>query len=278
MQNSQRRILKTNLRRKSDAETLNITSINFSFSLPVTINNMHSDTIVSNEGKRLGKKLVLFDVDYTLLNSTAAHWIAYKMAFRKVYSVELPQDFPHWDGYTDLQIIYAFMKEYRLGRDELKAREIIRVMVEEFMKQDLSKSYLLSGVEELLSELKKDNDVIIGLVTGNIEDIAYAKLKHLRIEEYFVLGGFGETSDVRADLVYDAIRKAEKDYGKIDKRNIFIVGDTHNDIKAARDAGVKVIAVATGYADIKELKKHDPDYLFNDLTDTKKVIDVIQNG
>jgi len=239
---------------------------------------MHSDKTISGEGKRLGKTLVLFDVDHTLLSSSSAHWMAYKMAFKKVYDIELPQDFPSWQGYTDLQIIYSFMKEYELGRDELKAQEIIRVMVEEFMRQDLSKSYLLSGVEELLSELKKDDDIIIGLVTGNVEDIAYAKLKHLRIEEYFVLGGFGGISDVRADLVHDAIRKAEHNYGKIDKRNIFIVGDTHNDIKAARDASVRVIAVATGHVSIDELKRHNPDYLFNNLTDTKKIIDVIKNG
>jgi phosphoglycolate phosphatase-like HAD superfamily hydrolase len=223
------------------------------------------------------KKLVLFDVDHTLLVCVNAHWTAYTEAFKKVYDVKLPTDFPPWHGYTDLQIIYSLMDMLKLPIDESKAQKIMQVMVEVFLKQDLSDSRLLVGVEDILVELKTHKNIIIGLVTGNIEAIAYAKLKHLKIDEYFVLGGFGNISAIRSDLVKDAIRKAEEKFGKIDKKDVFVIGDTIGDIAAARGAGTKVISVCTGDQTMEILNSKNPDYLFKNLSDTKKVLEVIKN-
>ena len=223
-------------------------------------------------------KLVLFDVDHTLMVDNDAHWIAYMDAFKKVYDVKLPKEFPPWHGYTDLQIIYSLMDMYKLPRDESKALEIVHAIVESFLMQNLSGSKLLVGVEEVLIELKNHHDVIIGLVTGNIEAVAYAKLRHLRIDEYFILGGFGGTSAIRYELVLDAMKKAEDRFGKIDKSNVFVVGDTSGDIAAARGAGSKVVSVCTGFESMEILKSKNPDYILEDLSDTKKFIEVRQNG
>ena len=230
-----------------------------------------------NMEKDKRKKLVLFDIDNTLLVGNRAHWTAYQNAFKKVFDVILPEDFPPWSGYTELKIIYSLMDMYHIERDEEKANEIVGVMIDEFLKQDQTGTRILPGVERLLYELKDDEDMIIGLVTGNIEDIAYSKLKHLKIDEYFVLGGFGEISEIRSDLVHDAIRKAEGRFGKIDKKDVFIIGDTIHDIRAAKEAGVKVIAVATGHQNLSELKGYDPDFLFESLDD-EKVLEVIKHG
>lgn len=224
------------------------------------------------------KKLVLFDVDHTLMIDNGAHWNAYKDAFKKVYDIILPDDFPSWYGYTDLQIIYSLMDMYKLPRDESKALEIMQEMVESFLKQDLSGSKLLVGVQDVLIELKNHDDVIIGLVTGNIEAIACAKLKHLRIDEYFALGGFGGVSAIRHELVLEAIKKAEEKFGKIDKRDVFVVGDTTMDIAAARNSGTRIISVCTGHEPIDLLKSRNPDYIFKDLSNIKRFIEVIQHG
>ena len=221
------------------------------------------------------KKLVLFDIDHTILDIGDTHKAAFAYAFKEVLGLEL--DYSIWKvhGYTDLQIIDEFMDRYGHKKDPEIISRIIATMIDYFAKQDISHTILLPGAIELIKELKKEENIILGLVTGNVEEIAYTKLKHLGIDEYFVLGGFGHISIVRADLVTDAIKKAEKDYGKIEKEDTIIIGDTIHDIKAAKDSGVKVIAVATGSYAFDELSDLDPDHLFHDLKDTIKIKEAI---
>ncbi|MCK5282813.1 MAG: HAD family hydrolase [Nanoarchaeota archaeon] len=225
----------------------------------------------------MSKKLVLFDVDHTLLDAGNSHKDAFVKAFKEVLNLDF--DYSGWKfgGFTDLQIIHELMDRNNIERDPRKISRIIEVMVDEFKRENLEHAYLLEGAIEILKKLKTEKDVIIGLVTGNIEEIAYTKLKHLNIDEYFVLGGFGHKSTIRSELIRMAIYEAEKKIGKIEESDVFIIGDTINDIKAARDAGVKVIAVATGMFGFEELNEKNPDYLFTDLKNTDKVIDVIKN-
>ena len=224
----------------------------------------------------MGKKLVLFDIDHTLLDVGDTHKAAFAHAFKRVLGLDL--DYSTWKvhGYTDLQIIEEFMDKFGIEKDSEKIREIIKVMIDYFERQDISHSFLLDGALELVTELKKNDEVILGLVTGNIEEIAYIKLKHLDMDEYFVLGGFGHISIVRRDLVIDAIEKAEEKFGPILKLDVTIIGDTIHDITAAKDAGVKVIAVSTGAYSNDELNEKNPDYLFDNLKDTKKIKEIIE--
>ncbi len=162
-------------------------------------------------------------------------------------------------------------------RDSI-TQKIMDVMIREFEKADLSEAILIDGVKEILMAMSKHDEIIIGLVTGNLENIAYAKLRHFNIREYFLLGGFGHISDVRSELILHVIEDAEEKFGKITKENIFIIGDTPRDINAAKDAGVKVIAVATGRISLEELENCNPDYAFANLKDVDKVLEVIQHG
>ncbi|MBD3164302.1 HAD hydrolase-like protein [Candidatus Woesearchaeota archaeon] len=224
------------------------------------------------------KKLVLFDVDHTLMDVGDSHKKAFAKAFKKTYNIEV--DYSEWafNGYTDLQIINELIEKNNLEKDPKKVAEIIQIMIKEFQKENLEHSFLLDGVKETLEKLDNKDNVILGLVTGNIEAIAYTKLKHLKIRQYFILGGFGHSSDIRSELVESAVKQAENKLGKINKRDVFIIGDTVHDIEAAKDAGVRVIAVATGVCGYGELKKKKPDFLLHDLKDTGKLMDVIMNG
>lgn len=228
--------------------------------------------------KRKKKKLALFDIDHTLLEIGDSHKKAFAFAFKEVLNIDI--DYSNWTlhGYTDLQIIHEFMDKNNIKKDPDKIEKIIAAMIKKFEKENLDHSILLEGVPDILRKLNSNKDVIIGLVTGNIEQIAYTKLKHLKIDEYFILGGFGDSSAIRSDLVETAIKQAGKKFGKINKSNVFIIGDTIHDIKAAKDAGVKVIAVATGTFSFDKLKGKKPDYIFHDLKDTEKIVGVIQNG
>ncbi|MGV8141777.1 MAG: HAD family hydrolase [Candidatus Woesearchaeota archaeon] len=226
------------------------------------------------------KRLVLFDIDGTLVRKGKAHRQAFMKAFKEVLNLDLQSDDfgDRYQGFTDTGIIYDLMKRNEIKIDADTVKEIITVMIREFEKSDHSGMILIDGVENTLKELSRHNDIIIGLVTGNLESIAYGKLKHFNIREYFLLGGFGHISDVRSELITDAINQTEKKFGSIDKSRVFIIGDTHRDILAAKEAGVRVIAVATGHMSSEDLKQYNPDYLFEDLKDTKRVLEVIQHG
>ena len=225
------------------------------------------------------RKLVLFDVDGTLMRGNKAHMKTFRNAFKEVLNIDLAETEPsNCHGYTDTGIVYELMKRNNIEIKEETKQKIFNAMIKEFKTADLSGSVLIDGVKETLTELSKHHNIIIGLVTGNLESIAYTKLKHLNVREYFVLGGFGHVSDVRSELIIDAIKQSEEKYGPISKDNIFIIGDTRRDITAAKEAGVKVLAVATGNVPIEELKKENPNYIFENLKDTDKVLQVIQHG
>jgi len=225
----------------------------------------------------MDKKLVLFDVDHTLMIAGKSHKEAFVMAIKEVAGLDLK--FPvGMSGMTDLQIIHNLLTDNNIETEENTDKKIINVMIDYFQQADLSDAILLPGVPALLKRMQEHEDIVVGLVTGNIEEIAYTKLKHFGIKEFFLVGGFGHTSVIRSELIYDAIAHAERKIGTIKKNNVFIIGDTPHDIKAAKETGVKVIAVATGSHDVAALKKDSPNYVFNNLQDTDKIIDVILNG
>ena len=135
------------------------------------------------------------------------------------------------------------------------------------------KMLVLGGVPELLEELK-ENNILIGLVTGNLEPIARAKMKKVNLNDYFKLGGFGSDDINRANLVRLAIKRAE-DLGFIFENNVFLVGDALRDVKAGREAGVKIIGVATGRYSREELLVAGADFATQDLKNKEEILKII---
>lgn len=133
---------------------------------------------------------------------------------------------------------------------------------------------ILPGVEDLL-ELLTDNGTLLGLVTGNLEPIAWGKLKSIGIDHYFKLGGFGSDNINRTELVKIGIKKASNDFNF--NGITFVIGDTPRDIKAGFEAGAKTIAVATGTYTMDELKEFNPDYVFIDLRKKEEIFKAIMN-
>jgi len=218
-------------------------------------------------------KLVLFDIDHTLLDVGSVHGDSFAEAFNEVYGFDGYKDMKY-AGYTDLQIFYDVISRNKLDADEKKIAMLIQSAIKHFGEKDLSQTKLLYGVLDLLESLKPH--AVLGLVTGNIEEIAYMKLRHMGIGGYFLVGGFGHSSPKRADLVEAAFKEGEKRFG-ISKNDVFIIGDTVHDITAAHHAGVKAIGVATGRYSMEELKAENPMYVAADLTD-KKIAEMIING
>jgi len=223
-------------------------------------------------------KLVLFDIDGTIIKKgNKKHTLSFSYAFEKVYGIDAYIDIIDHAGKTDKQIIIEVLKKKGISEQDirLKVGEVMKEMTAFYEKNIFSEKFeLLAGVKELLSELEK-KDILLGLITGNLEPIAWAKLKNVNLNNCFKFGGFGCEDENRTNLVKIAIKKAENNFGfKFDK-NVFIIGDTPRDVIAGKEAGVRTIAVTTGKYSKKELKVENPDFIFENLTYGKEILKAI---
>ena len=224
--------------------------------------------------------LILFDVDKTLIESDVGSSPAFSYAFNKIYGVNTSINIINHQGMTDQQIISGVLKIKGLNEEQIKSKinKCMESMAEHFY--DIANSInfqVLEGVYELLDELKK-NRSILGLVTGNIEQIARKKLGVVRLEDYFLVGGFGNDDISRTNLVRIAIKRAGE-YGflqnKNQDKNVYLFGDTPLDIKSGNEAGVATIGVCTGNYSREELEKSSADYVIDNLKNKKEILNII---
>jgi len=219
--------------------------------------------------------LVLFDIDLTLIGRSQCHHDAFSYAFKKVYNVDVDIRIINYGGMTDPNIAVEVLKKMGLNEDLIfsKLDECMDAVVDYF-QMNVKKDTIpvLLGVRELL-ELLNENGILLGLITGNLEPIAWGKLKAIQLDHYFKLGGFGSDDANRTEMVKIAVKKAEDDFNFNGKT--FVIGDTPKDIKAGFEAGKITIGVATGTFSREELKDSGADFVFDNLKDKNAILDVI---
>jgi len=221
-------------------------------------------------------KLVLFDIDKTLIKNSKGHSTAFSVAFKKIYCVDTTIDIINHNGMTDQQIIIEVLKKHKLNEQTIKSKikDCMKVMIDSFkeiVKTD--KIIVLNGVPELLEELYKRN-ILIGLVTGNLEPIARCKLEKVGLNHYFKIGGFGSDDINKTNLVKLAIKRAKKFNFKF-SNNVFLVGEALQDMKAGKEAGVKTIGVTTGIYSKEQLKNAGADFILESLKDKNRFLKII---
>ncbi|MBI2128686.1 HAD hydrolase-like protein [Candidatus Woesearchaeota archaeon] len=222
-------------------------------------------------------RLVLFDIDETLLDISRGHISAFSEAFKKVYGIETSINIIRHPGMTDQQIILEVLKKNGLDKSTIKSglKECVKVMIDSFNKSiGNEKIVVLDGVYELLKGLNKNN-VLMGLVTGNLEPIARGKLKKVSLNHYFKVGGFGSDDMNRTNLVKLAIKRAGEDFGFKFNDNVFIFGDTPRDVKAGKEANIKTIGVTTGSYSKEQLEAAGADFILENLKDIDKILEII---
>jgi phosphoglycolate phosphatase-like HAD superfamily hydrolase len=220
-------------------------------------------------------KLVLFDIDKTLIDRSICHHVAFSYAFKKVYGVTVDISIINYAGMTDPQIAVEVLKCIGLSENLIKAKldECMEAIVDYFEKNAQRENiHALDGAKELLDAL--ENKAIIGLITGNLESIALEKMRKAGLSRYFKVGGFGSDNINRTELVKTAIKRATDNYD-FRGSEIFVIGDTPRDIKAGFESGAKTVGVATGRYSKDELKDSDADFVFDNLTDKKEILNVI---
>lgn len=223
------------------------------------------------------RKLVLFDIDKTLVKSSKGHREAFSNAFKKVYGVETNIDIINPDGMTDQQIIIDVMKKIGLDEQEIRPRlaECMRVMSSYFEGAIVNEEITtLEGVPSLLEKLDRQG-VLMGLVTGNLEPIARGKLEKAGINHYFEVGGFGSDHTDRVELVKKAVRDAEENYNFRTDGGVFLVGDTPKDIAAGKEAGVQTVGVATGAFSKEQLMHAGANFAVKNLNDKSRIFEIL---
>lgn len=223
--------------------------------------------------------LTLFDIDGTLVKGARCHYYAFVESVKKFYGFEEDISGINYAGKTDPQILMEVLKLGGFTEKEIETsfNSCQEYMVEYYLK-NINKENVraLSGTSELLNELQK-NKTLMGLVTGNLKPIAYAKLGKVGLDNYFQFGGFGSDSPDRSQLVKKALYFAKNRYGyKGD--NIFVIGDTPRDVHAAQVYKLKTIAVATGSYSVEELENCGADFVFKDLNDKEGFLEILDSN
>ncbi|HFE63317.1 MAG TPA: HAD family hydrolase [Caldithrix sp.] len=226
------------------------------------------------------RKLLLFDIDGTLIltGGKAAGYMAESVS--RVLQRPIQWNIRDFVGNTDRNIIQTLLR--RNGGieplvDEMteQALQIYLNLLAEHLKPN-SHVQILPGVLPLLKKLSKDNRFALGLLTGNMREGARIKLAKKNLFDFFPIGAFGDDALKREDLPSFALRRAEKYYRCFfERKGVWIIGDSTNDIQCAQLNHMSSLAVASGHMEQSELAACHPTALLPDLSDTKKVIRIL---
>jgi len=206
----------------------------------------------------------IFDIDGTLLNSRdAVHYFAFLAALREIFELESDLANVSVHGNTDPGILRAVLeREGRSAEFTPKLESALAVMRREAERNRSGfDPELCPSIARLLEHLYAEGK-LLGVASGNLESIAWAKLEAAGIRHYFRFGSFSDQTELREHIFARAITKARALLAHPAK-TICFVGDTPSDILAARANAAPIIAVATGIYSHDQLAERHPDQLLS---------------
>jgi phosphoglycolate phosphatase-like HAD superfamily hydrolase len=226
----------------------------------------------------LEKKLLLFDIDGTLLTSGGAGERALRRGFRERFGIDDDLAKVEIAGRTDSGIARRMLAAHDLPETPENLTAFFDGYLH-FLAQELpaSSGALLPGIVAVLDALKPRPDIILALLTGNLERGAELKLTHYGVWHYFEFGAYADDHHDRDQLGHFARTRAKEKHGiDFPPDRIFVLGDTPHDVSCARAIGAKAVAIATGKFSRAELGALAPDFLFDDLGDVPKVLEIFR--
>ncbi len=213
--------------------------------------------------------ILLFDIDGTLILSGGAGRRAFERVFMEMYGIRESMHGFQPQGKTDTLITIELIKKFLNRKPEKDEIKIILKKYCDYLVHEVRNSpgyRVLPGVVNVLEELHSDENILLGLATGNIKCGAEIKLSRADLVKYFDFGVYGDTPN-RTELLHRAHQLGQKialERG-IENTRTVVIGDTIRDVKAAREAGLEVVLVATGPEPIDLLKRSNPDLIVETL-------------
>jgi phosphoglycolate phosphatase-like HAD superfamily hydrolase len=220
--------------------------------------------------------LVLWDIDGTLVDSAGQGARAFDEAYEAVVGRPPPGPVA-MAGRTDHQIATAMLESGKVTHSDDRLPRMLDALASALAaKRELirAEGHAHPGARQALAALARRPGVVQSLLTGNLEANAAVKLSAFGLERYLDLevGGYGsDPHRARSDLVAVARRRAAAKYGA-EPEDVVLVGDTPLDVRAAREAGARCVAVASGPHGPEELRAAGADAVLADLTDTGTVV------
>jgi phosphoglycolate phosphatase len=214
-------------------------------------------------------RLVLFDIDGTLVHTGHAGTQAFAKTFANEFDLHHGTEKIKFAGRTDVSLVREFFKIHALPETPEHFAQFFGRYV--FWLDHIlahSNGNVCPGVREFIRDLLMlPNPPVLGLLTGNIKLGAELKLRRYDLWEFFHFGAFADDHEDRNHIAVAALERGRRVLGKnLHAEEIVVVGDTPFDIRCGKFIGAKVLAVATGGATLDELKKCQPDWAVKDLT------------
>ena len=214
-------------------------------------------------------RLVLFDIDGTLVHTGGAGTAAFTRTFAKHFDLHHGTDKMRFAGRTDVSLVREFFRIH--GQEETQANfdrffEHYVFWLHHVLEQ--SGGDICRGVPELIRELQAlPSPPMLGLLTGNIQLGAEIKLRRFGLWEHFHFGGFADDHEDRNHIAVAALARARRVMGKdLQPQEIVVIGDTPFDVRCGKFIGARTLAVATGGSKLEELTPHAADWTVADLT------------
>lgn len=227
-------------------------------------------------------KLLIFDIDATLLLSGGAGARALDRAFEEVTGTPNGMEGIRFQGMTDYAIIRQMGQLHRNEEPSQKQMDTIRSLYAKYLIPELEPGpgfRVLDGVVELLDRLTDNPVYHLGLATGNFAETGNLKLRRGQLDHYFHFGGFGSDSEVRPELTKVAVQKGREHASAPDlsRESVYVIGDTIYDIRSGNEAGARTIGVATGSTSAQELAREGAFAVMENLTSIEEFLAIIEN-
>jgi phosphoglycolate phosphatase len=225
------------------------------------------------------KRLVLFDIDGTILTDRGASRGAFAEALAAVYDYH--EDLGRYDfsGRTDPQIAHMVLRDAGHAREDVEAAlpRLWEVYLDRLERNATpERVVVMPGIRELIAELAPRPDVVLALLTGNIEPGARLKLRAPALNDPFPFGAFGSDSADRTQLPPIAIERASARVGKrFGGADVVIIGDSIYDVRCGVPYDATTIAVASGKTAAETLKAENPTHFFDNASDLQAMLNAI---
>jgi phosphoglycolate phosphatase len=223
-------------------------------------------------------KVVLFDIDGTLIDSGGAGITALNQAFYDLAGKSDGFAGISCVGKTDFSIIKEALEGARISHENGMVGRFVNRYVFHLKKTvHNDRGHIRPGIVTLLERLAMEPDIFVGLLTGNVYEGARVKLSYFGLHDYFPFGAFGDDHEDRNMLLPIAQQRFTSTHSlDVRHEDCLIIGDTPRDVACAQAYGAPSLAVATGVYSVEDLKSTAADLVLEDLSRTDDVLDWIR--